>query len=71
MQVTLLGNNENMVGPYNESLRDQDDRHCRVLGQYFVKQGCEFSDVIDDNKSSAHIARKAPQKPNISVQSAS
>ena len=70
MQVTLRWNNENMVRLDDEFLRDQGDRHCRIPGKYIVKLGSEVSDVIDDHKSDAHVARKVLEKLDIRVESA-
>ena len=68
MQVTLLRNNENVVRLDNEFLCDQANRHCSVTGKYLVKPSGERSDVIDDYKSNAHVARKVLQKADIGVE---
>jgi len=57
MEVPLFRNDKYMIGLEEQSIRDQCNRHLSVLWKNFVEQGCNSSQVINDNDSHPHVIR--------------
>jgi hypothetical protein len=58
MQIALAGYDEHAVGPDEQLLRDQFNRHLCEAREDLVELGVDYSQVIDDNDSNAHIGRQ-------------
>ena len=67
MQIPSLGDDEYMVGPDDQSFRDQLDRHRSEARENFVKSGGDGSQVIDDDDGHAEIGRQVPQQSGIRI----
>jgi hypothetical protein len=61
VQITLRRNDEHSVGPDEQSLSDQFDRHLRVARKNFVEQSGGRPQVIDDDDPNAHVGRQVSQ----------
>ncbi len=60
MQIALRGNDEHAIGLDVQALGDECDWHLRVMGEDFVQQGFDRSEMVNDDNSYAEIGWKIP-----------
>jgi hypothetical protein len=68
VQITLRWDDEHAIGLDEQALGNECDRHPRVVGEDFVKEGGRMSQVIDDHDRDAEIGWKVPQQACVRVE---
>jgi hypothetical protein len=60
VQIPLFGDDEDSVGPNEQMIRDEFDRHRREVRQDLVKLRGDSPHMIDDDDGDTHVDRQIP-----------